>query len=260
LDGWQIIGVPQRPCSADERNAAVISTYLGLDRVDWFLLEEATRRQLRDNRSAVRTVADELRKRGALSGVMGTCTVVDKAANIKVKCTKVTAVVQSGNSATIFGEATVNGTATTFRIDFEDNAEPGKGSDIFKIQTGSGYSAGGTLTQGNIQVHEGADCAATPPLGSLPAQPQGMERAAKGSNVPSASCSRSRSSTIRRAWKGNEIMCGLTSGGPSVTICSSRPHSVASHRNPGSPLAPGAPGRRTYPCLLLGVSGGLCLP
>jgi Bacterial Ig-like domain (group 1) len=87
------------------------------------------------------------------SGVKGTCTVVDKAAGIKVKSTKVTAVVQSGNSATIFGEAMVDGATTAFRIDVEDNAEPGKGNDIFMIQTGSGYSAGGTLTQGNVQVH-----------------------------------------------------------------------------------------------------------
>jgi len=35
----------------------------------------------------------------------------------------------------------------------QDNAEPGAGKDTFKIQTASGYSAGGTLVDANIQVH-----------------------------------------------------------------------------------------------------------
>jgi hypothetical protein len=44
------------------------TTYLELDCVDWFLLEEQTRRLLMRNRSAVRAVAHALRERGALSG------------------------------------------------------------------------------------------------------------------------------------------------------------------------------------------------
>jgi hypothetical protein len=49
--------------------------------------------------------------------------------------------------------ATINGVATTYRIDVDDNAEPGAGSDTFKFQSGNGYTVGGTLTKGNIQVH-----------------------------------------------------------------------------------------------------------
>lgn len=47
----------------------------------------------------------------------------------------------------------MNGVATTYRIDVQDNAEPGKNADTFKIQTTSGYSALGVLVGGNIQVH-----------------------------------------------------------------------------------------------------------
>lgn len=34
-----------------------------------------------------------------------------------------------------------------------DNGEPGAGRDTFKIQTSSGYIAGGTLDNGNVQIH-----------------------------------------------------------------------------------------------------------
>ena len=85
-------------------------------------------------------------------GPTGHCNVVDNAADVMVKCLNVTAMVQSGHAVTIFGNATVNGVATTYRIDAVDNAEPGKDRDVFSIQTGSGYSRSGVLTSGNIQV------------------------------------------------------------------------------------------------------------
>jgi len=74
---------------------------------------------------------------------------------VKVKCTDVTDVVRSGTHATVFGDATVNGTATTYRIDVDDNGEPGAGVDTFKIHTASGYTAGGAapILKGNVQVH-----------------------------------------------------------------------------------------------------------
>lgn len=88
-------------------------------------------------------------------GLKGNCTVVDKAParNVKIKCLTVDSLVQSGNSATFFGQADVNGVTTTYRIDVTDNGEPGRNRDTFTIQTGTGYSAGGLLDNGNIQVH-----------------------------------------------------------------------------------------------------------
>jgi hypothetical protein len=81
----------------------------------------------------------------------GNCTVVDHALGKQVKCLDVTSYVQSGNHGTFRGNGTVNGTPTGYRIDVIDNGEPGFG-DTFLIATASGYSAGGILTGGNVQV------------------------------------------------------------------------------------------------------------
>jgi hypothetical protein len=93
--------------------------------------------------------------KSSTNGLQGNCTVVDPSpiANIKIKCLDVTSLVQTGTHATFFGNAQVNGVATTYRIDVDDLTEPGAGHDTFKIQTSSGYTAGGTLTNGNIQIH-----------------------------------------------------------------------------------------------------------
>jgi len=87
------------------------------------------------------------------TGVKGECTVVDPSSNTMIKCLDATVLVQTGSHSTFFGHATVNAVATTYRIDVDDLAEPGAGKDTFSIQTGSGYTAGGVLTAGNIQVH-----------------------------------------------------------------------------------------------------------
>ena len=55
--------------------------------------------------------------------------------------------------ATIFGEATINGTGShTFRIDVKDFAEPGKGIDRYRIQVESYDSGDQTLEGGNVQI------------------------------------------------------------------------------------------------------------
>jgi hypothetical protein len=84
-------------------------------------------------------------------GLQGSCSVVEQGGRM-IKCSTVTALVLSGNQATIYGNATDNGAATTYVIHAVDNADPGKGADTFSIQTASGYSASGTLTAGNVQV------------------------------------------------------------------------------------------------------------
>jgi hypothetical protein len=89
------------------------------------------------------------------NGFKGNCTVVDIATSrsVKIKCLDVTTLIQTSTSATIYGHAEINGTATGYRIDVTDLAEPGRDRDAFAIQTTSGYSAGGTLDGGNIQIH-----------------------------------------------------------------------------------------------------------
>lgn len=90
------------------------------------------------------------------TALKGNCSVVDQssAQNVLIKCLDVTGMVQSGSRATIFGNAQINGTPTTYRIDVDDLGEPGRGHDTFRIQTGSGYTVSGTLSQGNIQIHQ----------------------------------------------------------------------------------------------------------
>jgi hypothetical protein len=81
----------------------------------------------------------------------GQCNVIDPG-NRMIKCLDVTTLVISGNQATIYGNATDNGVATTYVLTVADNADPGKGADTLSITTASGFSVSGTLTAGNIQV------------------------------------------------------------------------------------------------------------
>ena len=83
----------------------------------------------------------------------GHCNVVEMTPRTHVKCVTVDTLVITGTHATLFGQATVDGVATTYRIDVDDNGEPGT-SDTFAIVTASGYAAGGTLGGGNIQIHD----------------------------------------------------------------------------------------------------------
>lgn len=85
-------------------------------------------------------------------GLSGSCNLVDPATKTKLRCNSVTALTVDGSEATIYGEATIAGAMTTFRIHVEDLGEPGN-SDTFTIQTTSGYQAGGVLKSGNIQLH-----------------------------------------------------------------------------------------------------------
>jgi YVTN family beta-propeller protein len=87
-------------------------------------------------------------------GIRGECTLVDPSTRTKVKCLDATTLVRSGAHATFFGNATLNGTSTKYRIDIDDLGEPGRGRDTFKLQVSSGYTVGGTLVSGNIQIHQ----------------------------------------------------------------------------------------------------------
>jgi hypothetical protein len=84
--------------------------------------------------------------------IVGHCNVV--AGAIHIRCDDVTQYSQSGTHATFAGTADVSGSSATYRIEVEDNADPGVGADTFAITTSSGFSATGVLTQGSIQVHQ----------------------------------------------------------------------------------------------------------
>jgi len=79
------------------------------------------------------------------------------AADLNVHSINVQAVVCSrdGKSASIFGQATINGSGTfDYRIDVTDNGEPGAGSDTYRIRLSNGYDSGTQVLEGgNIQLH-----------------------------------------------------------------------------------------------------------
>jgi hypothetical protein len=61
----------------------------------------------------------------------------------------------SRTQATVFGTATINGQGVhSFRIDVQDNGEPGKGKDHYRIRLDTGYDSGDhILSGGNVQIH-----------------------------------------------------------------------------------------------------------
>jgi hypothetical protein len=59
----------------------------------------------------------------------------------------------STHSASIEGEGTNNGHMVSFTVNVIDNGESGT-TDVFSIDLDDGYSRSGTLTRGNVQVHE----------------------------------------------------------------------------------------------------------
>jgi hypothetical protein len=84
--------------------------------------------------------------------VKGNCNLIDHAMSAHIKCLTVDSLVVAATHATFFGQASIDGITTTYRIDVDDLGEPGT-QDTFKIQTDSGYIAGGVLAGGNIQIH-----------------------------------------------------------------------------------------------------------
>jgi CSLREA domain-containing protein len=87
------------------------------------------------------------------SGVKGNCNSVEKDTRTHFKCVTVDTLVVTATHAWFAGQATVDGVATNYRIDVDDLDEPGTGRDTFRVTTTSGYTAGGVLTSGNIQIH-----------------------------------------------------------------------------------------------------------
>jgi hypothetical protein len=79
---------------------------------------------------------------------------IDHATGMKVHGTGVTGYTVTGTTSRhITGTAQVNGVSGfTYGVDVADNGEPGT-NDTFSITLSNGYSAGGTLGGGNIQLH-----------------------------------------------------------------------------------------------------------
>jgi len=78
----------------------------------------------------------------------------DHGNGLRAKGTGVTAYTFMAGSTMrhIEGTADINGTPGTYSADVADNGEPGR-NDTFSLTLSNGYTAGGTLGGGNIQLH-----------------------------------------------------------------------------------------------------------
>jgi len=86
----------------------------------------------------------------------GNLNYIDHTTGMHVKSTSVTAYTDtSANSRHFEGAAEINGQGGfTYMVDVVDNGEPGRHTDTFSIRLSNGYSAGGKLEGGNIQLHK----------------------------------------------------------------------------------------------------------
>jgi hypothetical protein len=71
----------------------------------------------------------------------------------KVDSATFTSLTVSGNTATFSGTCTNNSVPCTFTVNVTDNGEPGI-NDSFTISISGGQPQGGTLSKGNIQIHQ----------------------------------------------------------------------------------------------------------
>jgi hypothetical protein len=84
--------------------------------------------------------------------IHGKAAYIDQAAGLDFRTTLITSANFNGNTVTIKGTGTANGTPTNFQIIVQDN-DSGSGPDTFSIQLGTGYSKSGPLQGGTIEIH-----------------------------------------------------------------------------------------------------------
>jgi hypothetical protein len=95
------------------------------------------------NGDKMKIVAHARNQNGTVSG---TCNLIDQTANTAYSCTDANVLVENlmTSSATIFGDITINGITTTYRMDVSDNSTSNQ-PDTFSFVTQSGYSVGSIL-------------------------------------------------------------------------------------------------------------------
>ena len=84
-------------------------------------------------------------------------TYLDKSTRTAVVATRVTAVVVSGGTARVYGQARVNGSGSwDFVADLEDRHDYGGGADRLRLEVSSGLLMGpSALSGGSIEVRGG---------------------------------------------------------------------------------------------------------
>jgi hypothetical protein len=89
-------------------------------------------------------------KHGAATG---TLQYVDHDAGLNLHTSEIEAIHVDGEVAVVWGKVLVGGVPERFRLRLVDAGEPGT-ADRFEITLADGYARGGTLTGGNIQIHD----------------------------------------------------------------------------------------------------------
>jgi len=81
---------------------------------------------------------------------------IDHRTGMHMKATTITEYVATGPTSRRFkGSAEIDGVSGyTYEIEVADRGEPGRNTDTISIKLGNGYSAGGPLAGGNIQLHK----------------------------------------------------------------------------------------------------------
>ena len=88
---------------------------------------------------------------GKKNKIIGNFSYNDPAAGLNLNASKFSSFFITGNHAQVSGTAKMGKHGKiTFTVDVYDNGPSG---DQFFLSTSSGYSAGGTLTSGNILIH-----------------------------------------------------------------------------------------------------------
>ena len=90
--------------------------------------------------------------KGKKGKTQGNFTYSDPAAPLSFSAAKLSSLVITGNHAQFSGKAKLGKKSKiTFTVDVTDNGDPGT-LDTFSISVSTGYSAGGNLNSGNIQI------------------------------------------------------------------------------------------------------------
>lgn len=85
-------------------------------------------------------------------GLKGHLTYIDRDYG-RLQSTTLDYLVIEGSHATLVGKGELDDQEVSFTVEVDDLAEPGMGHDQFKISWSGGYSAGGVLSGGNVQIH-----------------------------------------------------------------------------------------------------------
>ena len=94
----------------------------------------------------------KLQQSGKRTIPVGSFSYSDPASHVSINSSSIATLTFSGNHAHFTGPKVSRRGTLGFTVDATDNGFPGN-NDVFSIHLSNGYSASGTLTSGDIQIH-----------------------------------------------------------------------------------------------------------